>query len=95
MKGAERTVVARASQPASVLEVVGHDIGHVYVSRAAADTIAPGGAPILPALVALIAAHKARQQPRTVHRHGDVFVCVITTASGIVVGQEGEHVGAA
>ena len=30
-------------QRADVLEVVGHDVGHVYITRAAADVLAPAG----------------------------------------------------
>jgi hypothetical protein len=78
-----------------VLEVIGHDVGHVYVSRRAADLLAPGGAPILPALVALVAAHRACNQSRTEHRVADAVVCVVTAASAaIVVACPGEDLGA-
>jgi hypothetical protein len=42
MKSTTRTGTASGAQP-SVLEVVGHGVGHVYVSRAAANVLAPGG----------------------------------------------------
>jgi RNA recognition motif-containing protein len=60
--------MASESPPASVLEVVGHDIGRVFITRAAADVIAPGVRPILPPLVALLAEHTARGDARTEHR---------------------------
>ena len=54
---------------ADVLEVVGHDVGHVYITRAAADVLAPAGRPILPQLVALVAKHRtsnrSRRSPRS------------------------------
>src|SRR5262249_54932621 len=72
----------------------GHDIGHVFITRAAADVIAPGGSPILPPLVALIAKHTASDQ-RTEHRYGGVVVVVVPTPTALVVGRQGEHIGAA
>jgi hypothetical protein len=80
-----------------VLEVVGHGVGHVYVSRAAAEVLAPRGAPILPPLVALLTAHKATRYARTEcteHRYGEVTLCVVHTATATVVGCQGEQVGA-
>jgi hypothetical protein len=90
-----RTVPGSAAQPGLVLEVIGHDVGHVYVSRRAADTIAPGGASILPAIVRLVMAHRACNQSRTEHRFADAVVCVVTAASAaVVVACPGEDVGA-
>jgi hypothetical protein len=90
-----RTAMATASPPASVLEVIGHDVGHVVITRAAAAVIAPAGSPILPALVALIAAHKASNRPRTEHRYRDAVLWVVQATSALVVGRQGEHFGAA
>jgi hypothetical protein len=97
MKSAGRTARASGAQPASVLEVVGHGVGHVYVSRRAAEVLAPGGAPILPPLVALVMAHKANTHARTEcteHRYRDTVLCVVHTATATVVGCQGEQVGA-
>jgi hypothetical protein len=92
-----RPTVGASVAPPTVLEVIGHGIGHVYVSRAAANVLAPCGQPILPPLVALITAHKARTPARTEcteHRYGDTVLCVVHTATCTVVGCQGEQVGA-
>jgi hypothetical protein len=74
MKPAGRTVASSGSEPAPVLEVVGNAVGHVILSRGAAAVLAPDGSPILPPLVALVAAHKASNQPRSEHAsfHGRI-----------------------
>jgi hypothetical protein len=90
-----RTVPASAAQPAPLLEVLGHAIGHVVITRNAAAVIAPAGRAILPPLVALVTAHKATTHTRTEHRYGDVVLCVITTPTAVVIGCQGEHLGSA
>jgi hypothetical protein len=74
--------------------VVGNAVGHVLLSRAAAAVLAPDGRAILPPLVALVAAHKASQQMRSEHQVAGVVLVVEQTASAVVVGRQGEHVGA-
>ena len=85
--------MASAPPPASVLEVVGVHGGRVLITHEAAAVLAPSVGPLLPALMALIDAHKACQQPHSEHRYGDVVVRVVDTASAVVVGCQGEHVG--
>jgi len=90
--------MARASQTtAPMLEVVGADLGHVYLSRAAANCIAPAGTPLLPALVALVAEHRAAAAgaEHTDHRRGHAVLRVVRTTSGLVVALRGADVGAA
>lgn len=68
MTGTGHTVPASASQPAPVLEVVGGSVGHVYVTREAADVLAPSVGALLPALVAVVAEHRATGAEQSDHR---------------------------
>jgi hypothetical protein len=92
--GTGRTVPASASQPAPVLEVVGNAVAHAILSRGAAAVLASDGSAILPPLVALVAAHKASKQTRSEHQFAGAVLVVVQTASAVVVGRQGEHVGA-
>src|SRR5262249_50763247 len=70
---------------APVLEVIGAGVGHVVLTRAAADLIAPPGNPILPALVTLVAAHRAAGTAQREHAYGTATLRVVRAREGALV----------
>jgi hypothetical protein len=92
MKGTGHT--SAASPSTAVLEVVGHGVGHVYVSRRAAAVLAPEGAAIVPVVVRLVAAHRATKAARSEHAVGDAMVVIVSTPVALAIGVAGEDVAA-